>query len=167
MLRDRDRFDLVAHFPSAEKARAAEGTFGGRLEEDTSVTSGFASWVGLGAGLALGVAVGLLFYRNPPAIGFPSAVIAQRGILATALWADILGACGWIIGTTTQLFSSATSTNRFGLRVTVGAEKLAELRRQLIAGGATAVNISEAGTPGRGRESDHLRTADALHKPTT
>ncbi len=145
MLRDQARFDLVAHFPSVQKARTAEGTFGGRVEEGTTVTFGLTSWVGLGAGVILGLAVGLLLYRDLLSIGFLPAALAQRGAVVTTLWAVILGATGWIIGTSIHLFTSTPGTDRYELHVTVPAEKLADARRSLIAGGATMVSIKEHG----------------------
>ncbi|RPH34780.1 hypothetical protein EHM92_07445 [bacterium] len=145
MLRDKERFDLVAHFPSAEKARTAETAFGGRLQQEGDVTFGFESWLGLGAGVVLGGVIGFLLYKDLLEIGFLPVSMGSREPLVTVLWAAILGASGWIMGSAIHLFSSTPGTDRYELHITIGAEKLAEMRKLLIAEGATAISIKEHG----------------------
>ncbi len=145
MLQDRHRFDLVAHFPNMEKARMAVGTFGGQVKEESTNAFGSSSWIGLGAGIVLGVAVGVLLSRSYPAAGYHPSVLAQRAELVIALWASILGASGWIVGSTIRLFSSLPGPDYSELHITIQAEKLAETRAQLIAEGATTVTVREHG----------------------
>ena len=143
MLEDRARFDLVAHFPSAEKAKTAGETFGGQVEQDINVSFGLTSWVGLGTGILLGSALGFLLSKSILTVGFPPAVLNQRGVLLSALWAIILGASGWIAGGTVRLFSFKPGPNRYDLHITIQAEKLSEMKRLLVAEGATATSIRE------------------------
>jgi hypothetical protein len=143
MLQDRGRFDLVAHFPSAAKARTAGETFGGQVEEDVNVSFGSASWIGLGTGIFLGLALGFLLSKSILTVGFLPAVLIQRGVLLSALWANILGASGWIMGGMMHLFSLDPDTSRYELHITVQPEKLAEMRKLLAAEGATAISVRE------------------------
>ncbi len=153
MLKDHARFDLVAHFPSATKARTAEDVFGGRMEQSAPITFGAASRAGLLTGLILGAAMGYLISRNILSVGpFPSPM-GPHLPLVVAFWAAILGASGWILGGTYSLFSRSTGVDRFVLHVTVQAEKVDEMKRLLTAEGATAVTVGEPGEP-----ATHVRT---------
>ena len=79
-------------------------------------------------------------------VTFSPAIVNQREILLVILWAVILGAAGWIIGSASHLFSSAPKPDLFELHVAVQAMKLTEMRRLLAAEGATEVHIKDRKT---------------------
>lgn len=166
MLRDRERFDLVAHFPTAEAAQSAEGTIGGHLEQKTSVTFGLGSWLGLGLGLAFGAGVGLFLSHTFLPAGFSPAILSQRGILVTILWAAILGATGWMLGSAIHLFSTVAEPDRFELHITVQADRLAQTKDLLVARGAVAISIREHNvTDSAVQLSGHGQGRTPVHEP--
>ena len=160
MLKDKERFDIVAHFPSEDKARTAEEIFGGRLGDEMPVSFAFVSGLGLGIGVLLGAATGYLLARSALVTFFSPALMLQRELLSGLLWAAILGATGWVAGSVAHLFSSPVGLDTRDLHITVQAEKLAEMRRLLVAEGASAVSIKS-----RSSKKRHALAEKQLSRP--